>query len=62
MPPEPGTLWGQEHMSKGMIYIFVAGILVDTSLCFWCLGASNLHVDFVYVIFYKKNKKKKMFM
>ena len=39
-------------MSKEMIYIFVAGILVDTSLCFWCLGASNLHVDLDFVIFY----------
>ena len=38
-------------MSKEMIYMFVAGILVDTSLCFWCLGASNLHVDLVFVIF-----------
>ena len=39
-------------MSKEMIYIFVAGILVDTSLCFWCLGASNLHVDLDFDIFY----------
>ena len=52
VPPEGAGLWGQGHMSKGMIYIFVAGILVDTSLCFWCLGASNLHVDLVFVIFY----------
>ena len=51
MPPEGPGLWGQEHMSKGMIYIFVAGILVDASLCFWCLGASNLLVEFVFAIF-----------
>ena len=39
-------------MSKEMIYIFVAGSLVDTPLCFWGLGASNLHVDLVFVILY----------
>ena len=38
-------------MSKNTIIIFVAGILVDTSLCFWCLGASNLHIGLVFVIF-----------
>ena len=52
MPPEGPGLWGQGHMSKEMIYIFVAGILVDKSLCFWCLGASNLHVDLVFIMFY----------
>ena len=51
MPPEGPGLWGQGHMSKEMIYIFVAGILVDTALCLWCLGASNLHVGLVFVIF-----------
>ena len=35
-----------------MIYIFVAGILVHTFLCFGCLGASNLHIDLVFIIFY----------
>ena len=48
VPPEGPGLWGQGHMSKEMINIFVAGILVDASLCFWCLGASNLHVGLVY--------------
>ena len=52
MPPEGPGLWGQGHMSKGMIYIFVAGILVHTFLCFGCLGASNLHIDLVFIIFY----------
>ena len=52
MPPEGPGLWGQGHMSKEMICIFVAGILVDASLCVWCLGASNLHVGLVFVIFY----------
>ena len=51
VPPEGPGLWGQGHMSKEMTYVFVAGILVDMSLCFWCLGASNLHVDLVFVIF-----------
>ena len=37
-------------MSKEMIYIYAAGILVDASLCFWCLGASNFHVDLVFAI------------
>ena len=41
MPPEGPGLWGQGHMSKEMIYIFVAGILVDTSLCF---GVSVLRI------------------
>ena len=52
VPPEGPGLWGQGHMSKGMIYIFVAGILVHTFLCFGCLVASNLHIDLVFVIFY----------
>ena len=44
MPPEGPGLWGQGHMSKGMLYIFVASILVDTPLCLWFLGVLNLQV------------------
>ena len=50
VPPEGPGLWGQGHMSKGMFYLFVASFLVDTSLCFWCLGALNLQVHLVFVI------------
>ena len=41
--------WGYGHMSKGMLYMVVAGILVDTSSCVWCLCALNVHVDLVFV-------------
>ena len=49
VPPEGPGLWGHGHMSKGMFYMVVAGILVDTSCCFWCLCALNFLVDLVFV-------------
>ena len=50
-PRESRALGARAHGERNDLH-FVAGIWVDASLCFWCLGASNLHVGLVFLIFY----------